>query len=186
MKKYISGLLAGIIIATSLTTFAAVQLKVVPNPYPIFINNSKANVQGYNINGSTYLKLSDLKVAGIDAGYNKDKKQIEVKSDAGLTDNNSNSTGNKQNPIFLYEGDVKDTTYKKYTAIEYNKNTYVNQVECDKSGITLKHSIKQKNYVLLKNGLEILKTLDSSPTYFVVYEGQLYFNTSFLGEYLEN
>lgn len=90
MKKYIAGLLTGIIIATSLTTFAAVQLKVVPNPYPVLINNAKANVQAYNINGSTYLKLADLKTAGIDAKYNKDKKQIEVKSLTSTDDSTIN------------------------------------------------------------------------------------------------
>lgn len=95
MKKYISGLLTGIIIATSLTTFAAVQLKVVPNPYPVLVNGTKTNVQGYNINNSTYLKLSDLKSAGIDARYNKDKKQIEVKS---FTSSDSTTENEKFTP----------------------------------------------------------------------------------------
>ncbi len=76
MKKYIAGLITGLIIAVSFTTYAAVQLKVVPNPYPIFINNSKANVQGYNINGSTYLKLSDLKTAGLDVKFADSKINI--------------------------------------------------------------------------------------------------------------
>ncbi|AEY66354.1 hypothetical protein [Clostridium sp. BNL1100] len=76
MKKYIAGLITGLIIAVSFTTYAAVQLKVVPNPYPVFINNTKTNVQGYNINGSTYLKISDLKAVGLDVKFTDNKINV--------------------------------------------------------------------------------------------------------------
>lgn len=88
MKKYIAGLITGLIIAVSFTTYAAVQLKVIPNPYPIFINNAKANVQGYNINGSTYLKLADLKATGLDVKFTDNK--INVTS--AVTEPNSNGS----------------------------------------------------------------------------------------------
>ena len=78
MKKFVSGLLIGILITLSITTFAAVELKIMPNPYDVLINGDKADVTGYNISGSTYLKLTDFKQAGLDVNFNKDKKQIEI------------------------------------------------------------------------------------------------------------
>lgn len=186
MKKFFAGLITGIIIAISFTTYAAVQLKVVPNPFPVFINGDKAQVDAYNINGSTYFKGTDFKAAGLDVEYNKDKKQIEVKSTSGLKDNNSGSTGNNQNPVFLYEGDVKDTTFREYKAILYNGDTFINEVEfLKKLKMTIKYSTKQNSYQFYKNEVKILETLNSTSEYYIIYENRTYFNVKFLGVYLE-
>ncbi|ACL77568.1 hypothetical protein [Ruminiclostridium cellulolyticum] len=187
MKKFFAGLITGIIVAISFTAFAAVQLKVVPNPYPVYINNVKSDVSGYNINGSTYLKTTDFKSAGLDVKYNKNKKQIEVKSTTtGLTNNNSGTTGNNQNPVFLYEGDAKDTTYRGYKAILYNGDTFINAVEfLKKLKMTIKYNTKQDSYQFYKNEVKILETLNSTSEYYIVYENRPYFNVKFLGEYLE-
>lgn len=188
MKKFLSGLIVGLLISVSLTAFAAVQLKVVPNPYPVYINNVKSNVSGYNINGSTYLKTTDLKPAGLDIAYNKNKKQIEVKSVATSNDQD-NPTGiseNNQSPVFLYEGDVKDTTYRGYKAILYNGDTFINAVEfLKKLKMTIKYNTKQDSYQFYKNEVKILETLNSTSEYYIVYENRPYFNVKFLGEYLE-
>lgn len=82
MKKFISGLLIGILITLSITTFAAVELKVIPNPYTVLIDGKAADVQGFNINGSTYLKLTDFVEAGLGVNFNKATKQIEITTPA--------------------------------------------------------------------------------------------------------
>lgn len=87
MKKYISGLLTGLLIAVlSLGAFAAaVKLEAIPSPFPILINGTKADIEAYGIKGSTVIKLTDLKKVGVDAQYNKEKKQIEIKTIEGST-----------------------------------------------------------------------------------------------------
>lgn len=118
MKKYISGLLTGIIIATSFTVFAAVQLKVIPNPYPVLVNGTKANVQGYNINGSTYLKLSDLKVAGLDAKF--DKKQITINKTSAELD----ATKQTSDLLKIYTFENIDYVSLREVCAKYNKFTF--------------------------------------------------------------
>jgi hypothetical protein len=87
MKKYISGLLTGLLIAfLSLGTYAAVvNLIAVPSPFPILIDGKKADIGAYSISGSTYIKLADLKAAGVEARLNIDKKQIEINTNKGAT-----------------------------------------------------------------------------------------------------
>ncbi len=126
MKKFFAGLITGIIIAISFTTYAAVQLKVIPNPYPVFINNTKANVQGYNINGSTYLKLSDLKTAGLDVKFADSKINIasSVKDSDSAHDvvkTNNNIDGFK---IYQVDGEecVRISEIVKYCNEQYEKN----------------------------------------------------------------
>jgi hypothetical protein len=85
MKKYIAGLLTGVILSLSLTTFAAIKLEAVPSPFPILVDGIKSTIEAYNIKGSTYIKLADLKAAGVDANFNSEKKQIEIKTIEGST-----------------------------------------------------------------------------------------------------
>ncbi|AEY65428.1 hypothetical protein [Clostridium sp. BNL1100] len=88
MKKFISGLIAGAILACSITAFAT-NLKVIDNPYPVLINNKQEDVKGYNVNGSTYLKLSDFTKAGLDVKFDKDKGQIDIVNKVVTTQNNN-------------------------------------------------------------------------------------------------
>lgn len=112
MKKFISGFLIGILITLSITTFAAVELNVAPNPFDVLIDGKTADIQGYNINGSTYLKLSDFVEAGLGVNFNKATKQIEIVTtkiqeqkasttiEGGVTvnqDNTQQSTNESQN-----------------------------------------------------------------------------------------
>lgn len=85
MKKYIAGLLTGIIISLSLTTFAAIKLEAVPSPFPILVDGIKSTIEAYSIKGSTYIKLADLKAAGVEAKFNSEKKQIEINTTEGST-----------------------------------------------------------------------------------------------------
>lgn len=81
MKKFVLGLLLGIITTFSVTVYAAVELKVIDNPFPVLINGQASEVEGYNINGYTYLKLADFKKAGLTIKFNETDKQIEVTTD---------------------------------------------------------------------------------------------------------
>lgn len=68
MKKYLSGLITGIIISLSITVFAA-EFNIIPNPYPILIEGTKTHIEAYNIDGSTYLKLKDLEKTGLSVKF---------------------------------------------------------------------------------------------------------------------
>ena len=48
------------------TVFAADALNIIKNPFPILINSKPTEVDGYNINGHTYLKVADLKKANLE------------------------------------------------------------------------------------------------------------------------
>ena len=78
LKKFIFGLIIGIMTTISLTVFAAVELNVVENPFPVLINGQTSEVEGYNINGFTFLKLADFKQVGLTVKFNETDKQIEI------------------------------------------------------------------------------------------------------------
>lgn len=206
MKKFIFGLLVGLIITMSFSTYAAVKLDIIPNPYPILLNRTKANVGAYNINGSTYIKLTDLKALGIDAQYNGEKKQIEINSIGGstteaepaITESQSDSSTDftvpeidqtsVYNPTILSPDDnFEITTYKDMKAIKYKDNFYINIYDLSKyKNISLQPNGDRKNTIkLYQNKQLILESLDASPTYYISYQGFFYINTEFLGNYLE-
>jgi len=96
MKKFILGLIIGIMTTFSLSVYAAVELNVIENPFPILINGQASEVEGYNINGFTYLKMADLKDTGLTVIFNETDKQIEITSaatDISTTSTKSISTG---------------------------------------------------------------------------------------------
>ncbi len=96
MKKFISGLIIGILIALSITTFAAVELEIIPNPYEVLIDGNNSDVKGYNINGATYLKLTDFVEAGLGVTFNKDTKQIEITTPAANVSKSTTNTATNQ------------------------------------------------------------------------------------------
>ena len=58
MKKYIAGIATGVIL--SFTVALAVNYTATENTFPIQLNGENVNVEGYNIDGSTYFKLRDI------------------------------------------------------------------------------------------------------------------------------
>lgn len=79
MKKIVFGLILGIFLSSGIV-YGAVELKVVPNPFPVIINGDAAEVEAYNINGYTYLKLRDFEKAGLIVKFNETYRQIEITS----------------------------------------------------------------------------------------------------------
>ncbi|MCR4430439.1 MAG: hypothetical protein NUV45_05385 [Tepidanaerobacteraceae bacterium] len=126
MKKFVSGLLTGIIIAAAFSAFAAT-LTVKPNTFPVIINGVKSIVDGYNINGSTYLKLTDLEKAGLKVVFNSAAKQIEITSSFGKTGpegmgHSEDITTELPSGAQLVDKQYNNSTYK---AISYNGYTYI-------------------------------------------------------------
>lgn len=80
MKKFVIGFILGAMIFGSGIVFAEEVLKIVRNPYPVLINGVITEVDGYNIDGSTYLKLRDFEKAGLGVNWNNEKRQIEITS----------------------------------------------------------------------------------------------------------
>jgi len=126
MKKFTLGLIVGIIISFSVTAFAAVQLTVLDNPFPVFIDGQAADVEAYNINGFTFLKLADFGKTGLTIKFNETDRKIEVTSklltDTGVDDMSDEIIGKEitQTPdgitqIDLWEG-------KQYIGVPYIRN----------------------------------------------------------------
>jgi hypothetical protein len=79
-KHYLIGFLAGTLLFSLSPVFAEGELNVIENLFPVYINGKMERVEGYNINGYTYLKLSDLSKAGLEVRFNEVKKRIEIES----------------------------------------------------------------------------------------------------------
>jgi hypothetical protein len=80
MKKFIIGFIVGALMFSIIPVMAQEGLTVVPNPFPVLIDGEIAEVEGYNINGYTFLKLADFGKAGLTVKFNETDKQIEISS----------------------------------------------------------------------------------------------------------
>lgn len=81
MKKIISGLIMGMLITLSINVFAAGELLINPNPFPIHVDGQEQNLEAYNINGSTYIKLSDIPKATnnvLEVKFDQENKRINI------------------------------------------------------------------------------------------------------------
>lgn len=82
MKKYfnkytVAAFIIGAVLFSSIGVFADT-MNVSKNPFPVFIDGIEAKVEAYNIGGYTYLKLGDLKQAGLKVVFNETDKKIEI------------------------------------------------------------------------------------------------------------
>jgi len=77
-KQFILGVLTGTTLFSG-AVFAANELNIKLNSYPVLINGTKANVEAYNIDDYTYLKLADVgKALGSKVVFNQVDNQIEI------------------------------------------------------------------------------------------------------------
>ena len=76
MKKYIAGIATGVILSCSVAL--AVSYTATENTFPIQLNGENVNVEGYNIDGSTYFKLRDIAdtVGGFNVDFNDNTIQL--------------------------------------------------------------------------------------------------------------
>ena len=80
MKKIIIGFIVGALMFGIIPVMAQEGLTVLPNPFPVVIDGVVTEVEGYNINGYTFLKLADFGKAGLTVKFNETDKQIEISS----------------------------------------------------------------------------------------------------------
>lgn len=80
LKKFIIGFIVGALMFGIIPVMAQEGLTVVPNPFPVLIDGVVTEVEGYNINGYTFLKLADFGKAGLTVKFNETDKQIEISS----------------------------------------------------------------------------------------------------------
>ena len=83
MKKNILFLILGLLIATT-TIATASNLDLLSNPFPILIDDVITDIDGYNIDGSTYLKLSDFRKVGLTIKFNETDEHIEITTMEGM------------------------------------------------------------------------------------------------------
>ncbi|MDD3024804.1 MAG: hypothetical protein PHE26_12995, partial [Syntrophomonadaceae bacterium] len=78
MKKIIIGFIVGALMFGIIPVMAQGELTVAPNPFPVVIDGVVTEVEGYNINGYTFLKLADFGKAGLTVKFNETAGQIEI------------------------------------------------------------------------------------------------------------
>ena len=85
MKKIIFGFILGAFLFSGVA-YAATELNIIPNPFPIFTNNEPSAIQAYNIDGYTYGKWADV-VREVNKALGQDVLTLkfdEVKSEIHL------------------------------------------------------------------------------------------------------
>lgn len=81
-KQTIISFILGAILFSSVSVFATTQLNVVPNPFPIIVNGKTSDIEGYNIEGRTYLQLRDTaEILNVDLDFKNNK--IYINNDEG-------------------------------------------------------------------------------------------------------
>lgn len=78
-KEFILGVVIGGVIFGSLTSFATAVLNVTENPFRVKVDGAIKNIEGYNINSSTYFKLRDIgEHVGFDVDFKDDSIMIKT------------------------------------------------------------------------------------------------------------
>lgn len=84
MKKYVMGLLTGIVIMISIGVFAEYEIQVYPNKYSIIVRGQQTNIKAYIIDNRAYLQLKDTSEAlGVPTTFNAELQQIEIDTAKG-------------------------------------------------------------------------------------------------------
>lgn len=78
MKKIVFGLILGILLSSGVAY--AAEMVVKPNAFPVIVNGDVVDVEAYNIDGYTFLKLRDFEKAGLIVKFNETRRQIEITS----------------------------------------------------------------------------------------------------------
>ncbi|MFA7216271.1 MAG: hypothetical protein WC187_09635 [Bacillota bacterium] len=143
MKKIIIGFIVGALMFGIIPVMAEGELSVTPNPFPVVIDGVVAEVEGYNINGYTFLKLADFGKAGLTVKFNETDKQIEIsgkekaiitpepipdKGEEPVSDverfEENGYKGVKANGVeYYYMMSIHDKIYSKGYDFRYNSNT---------------------------------------------------------------
>jgi hypothetical protein len=78
-RQFIIGLLVGAMLFSEIGVYAEDILNVLTNPFPVVINGQAVQIEAYNINGFTFLKLADVgKALDSTVYFNETEKRIEI------------------------------------------------------------------------------------------------------------
>lgn len=115
-KQFMIGFLIGALLFSLSPVFAEGELNIINNPFPILINGQVAEVEGYNINGYTFLKLADFGKTGLVVKFNETEKRIEIES----VGKNSSERGDDKVSDGIGETTIEYKTVdgKEYVSIE--------------------------------------------------------------------
>lgn len=94
MKKFICGLLIGVIISSLVGAYAVNH--IYDNPYPIYVNGEPKQIQGYNIDGYSYFKLRDIAQA-------TNKFDVNFRNNNVIINTSSQYSGEEPNNIVYYD-----------------------------------------------------------------------------------
>ena len=167
-KQFMIGFLIGALLFSLSPVFAEGGLNIMENPFPVLINGKLERVEGYNINGYTFLKLADFSKAGLDVKFNEEKRRIEIESNIdGLNKEGNGEMGKieKDGFVLLIKDNVK---YIKLRDI-YNKHKGVYDFEP-----TQDSNIDNRNITLVNvNTGENLLNIQHEQTY--IFNSQTHF-----------
>lgn len=131
LKELIIGFLSGIITSQTFIVLANYEYSIIPNPFKIKVNNIEKQIEGYNINGSSYFKLRDI---GSQVGFKVDFKENTIMIDT------SEYTQNET--IGFYNRIVeKWNTYGYDVIIDYENEKYIELPALSMIGFTLEERL---------------------------------------------
>jgi len=144
-KQFIIGVLIGAMLFSSIGVCADEVLKVIANPYPVFVNGQEIQVEAYNINGFTFLKLADVgKVLNSTVSFNETEKRIEI------TENKKERT---DDDYLVESSSVEKTTKDGLDGIIYNDIFYASLFDLEEKyqmnkGTGYEIGFDGKNYIV--------------------------------------
>ncbi|MFW9968616.1 MAG: hypothetical protein ACFFDF_00350 [Candidatus Odinarchaeota archaeon] len=180
MKKFILGLIIGIIISLSFTSFAAETITAFANRFPIYLNGIKQDVKAYIINDHLYLQVIDInKIFNTETSFDKDKN--DETQNAIYIDSIKPTPKPTQTPTLELTQTPKPINNKEDDNVNGTKNTilttpdgieiwqkddlkYITWLAFNNKykpqGIELKFTINPEQWHLYKNGETILDNVE--------------------------
>ena len=183
MKKFMLGFLFGALLFASVGVFAA-EYVINPNPFPIVIDGVQQQVEAYNINGFTFLKLADVgKVFNKTVKFNESVPQIEISQTGSDIVMQPGPAVSIPEPNAEQKSEYSVTTYNNMGAIEHNGNIYLAIGDTYKTyKCAMSYDKSQGILKLSKNGkIQNVDTNDINNA--IIYSGRLYLNKTVLDKF---
>ena len=143
-KQLFCGIVIGVVAAVSVTALA--EYIANSNAFPVKVNGRDAQLEGYNIEGSTYFKLRD--VADAVGGFSVDfvDNTITIQTDNAAAPEaapsptyqpvaNAKNTPNPKLPLYRYKGD------------EFNPNAHIDEYSFSSDGLVIETGEDGKSYI---------------------------------------
>jgi hypothetical protein len=162
MKKIILGLIIGLVvgISTPVVALYAEEYSIIQNPFPIFVDEERQEIESLNINGTTWLRLGDVgKVLEVSILFDEANRQIDISTSENVPPNKEEGTTTPNIP------EVKQYTPDGLLIIDYDDVQYVRfcDMHSKYEGVDIKIVDRENKTVdLLKNNQVIFKNIGYS------------------------